>query len=325
MSLVISKLSKRYDQKWVLRDVSVRVEPGQIVGVFGLTGAGKTTLINAIAGQTSIDGGQIHFDDTDVTKMSCADRKFHLPALTNKSIWKSLFGDGKKSELADGEGQAVALRNLLDHVDGVLLLDNSFCDMDRNMRRANFQKLKAVVKHRAVRTIFATNDYSEVFELCDMVAVLHHGEIAQFGTPKEVYESPVDRSVAAMIDPHNNLFEARRLTSSKAEVPQFRTIAGEHDLFAEKHPVSKLGPLNQNVTLSIRPEHVSISFGASFPEDNLLKAIIKNVTFQGPTTLVDLDCEGLELKALVLRLVGLNPGDECMVGLPPDRIRIYAA
>jgi hypothetical protein len=69
---------------------------------------------------------------------------------------------------------------------------------------------------------------------------------------------------------------------------------------------------------------VSISFGASFPADNLLKAVVKEAKFLGPNTLVTLDAGGLELEAMVMRLVGLRSGDECMLGLPPDRIMIFA-
>ena len=76
--------------------------------------------------------------------------------------------------------------------------------------------------------------------------------------------------------------------------------------------------------LGIRPEQISISFGASFPEDNLLKATLTGVQYMGATTLIQLDANGLKLEALVLRLVGLNPGDECMVGLPPERILIFS-
>lgn len=81
--------------------------------------------------------------------------------------------------------------------------------------------------------------------------------------------------------------------------------------------------MNQNVTLGIRPEQISIAFGASFPEDNLLKAKITGIRFLGANTLVELDAHGLRLDALVPRLVGLDPGDKCMLGLPPDRIAIY--
>jgi hypothetical protein len=54
----------------------------------------------------------------------------------------------------------------------------------------------------------------------------------------------------------------------------------------------------------------------------LLKATITDIKFQGSTTLIKLDANGLILEALVLRLVGLNVREECMVGLPPDRISV---
>ena len=85
---------------------------------------------------------------------------------------------------------------------------------------------------------------------------------------------------------------------------------------------SSIGAITAPLTLTIRPEHISISFGASFPEDNLLKAKITDVQYLGATTRLKLDANGLILEAVVLRLVGLNIGDECMVGLPPDRILV---
>ena len=65
-----------------------------------------------------------------------------------------------------------------------------------------------------------------------------------------------------------------------------------------------------------------MSFGASFPEDNLLKAVVSRIDFLGPVTQVQLDANGLFLNALVFRLVGLDVGQECMIGLPPDRIKV---
>jgi ABC-type sugar transport system ATPase subunit len=84
-----------------------------------------------------------------------------------------------------------------------------------------------------------------------------------------------------------------------------------------------LAPINKNVTLGIRPEYVSISFGASFPEDNILRATVTNIRFLGATTLVEFNAEGLSVTAMVLRVVGLSVGDECMLSLPPDRIQIF--
>ena len=146
-------------------------------------------------------------------------------------------------------------------------------------------------------------------------------EVFLTGTAAEIYETPVSRAVAN-ISGLCNIVDARRLTSTKNETPEFQTLIGGHRLFAEKADVAKLGAINRNVGLAIRPENISISFGTSFPEDNLIKAIVTGIKYLGASTLVDLDSEGLKLTARVFRVVGLGVGDECMLGLPPDRIRI---
>ena len=169
--------------------------------------------------------------------------------------------------------------------------------------------------------IFAANNYERIFSVCDKVGILHNKEIRQMGSPLRVYEKPNSIASASLLG-RINLIESRRLTSTNKETPEFQTIVGEHRLFAQKTEKNRLGAINQNIILAIRPEHISISFGASFPEDNLLRAEIIDVKFQGSTTLIKLDANGLILESMVLRLVGLNVGDECVVGLPPDRILV---
>ena len=68
MSLKIENLSKRYDGNWVLRDISLEIETGEIFGMFGLTGVGKSTFIRAVAGIESADSGRISIDNEDLTK-----------------------------------------------------------------------------------------------------------------------------------------------------------------------------------------------------------------------------------------------------------------
>lgn len=317
MTLIIKNLSKKYDSNLVIKDVSLEVERGEILGVFGVVGEGKTTLIRSIAGILQLDGGTIHFDTQDITLSSCEKRGFHFPDLTNESFWTSVFNTDT-SQLADGEGQALALEDAISKAKDVLLLDNQFCFMDRQTREKNCEKLRQAVKEKNLAVVFATNNYDEIFSICDRVAVLHKGEIVQTGTPREVYENPQTAAVADVTG-RNNLIEAKRVTSNKSDMPEFQTVSGEHRLFTDKN---KFESSNENVILAIRPEHISISFGASFPEDNLVKAKITNIVFKGETTLIMLDADGLELQAMVLRLVGLNIGDECMVGLPPDRILV---
>ncbi len=311
MSFEVVKVSKRIKDKWVLRDVSFTVGDAEVFGLFGPSGSGKSTLLDAVCGRIDMNGGSVKLEDRDV-------RLFRgMPTVEPSSFWSRLFPkpSGNTSPLEDHIAQTLANANQ------VVLLDEPMCGIDPSTRDRTVMLIRKAVEERRLSVCFASNDYTQILDVCDRVAVIIGGEIRQIGIPEEVYESPESRSVAALTG-RNNLFPARRLTSTKAEIPEFYTLDGGHRLFAQRTDRGSLGALNQNVTLAIRPEQISLSFGASFPEDNLLKATITGVHFRGPTTLVKLDADGLELEAIVLRLVGLNVGDECMVGLPPDRILV---
>ncbi len=134
MSLIIKNLSKRFDKNWVLKDVSLEVKKGEVLGLFGIVGVGKTTAVRVIAGAEDYDSGDIIFDSRDLSKLNCEERGFHFPKLTNDAFWKSIFKNQKSSELADGEGQVLALEDALQKAETVLLRDNQFCFSDKQLR-----------------------------------------------------------------------------------------------------------------------------------------------------------------------------------------------
>jgi ABC-type Fe3+/spermidine/putrescine transport system ATPase subunit len=322
MPFEIKDFTKNYATNNLLKGISFSVNRGEIFGIFGLTGSGKSVLMRTIAGVEKINGGKITFDEKDLTQVNGDKRGFLFPDLSNRSFWEKLFGKDDHSEIADGKGQILAFENAITEASDVLLLDNSFCRMDKVARWKAFQELKDKTREKNLTVLFATNNFTEVFQICDRVAILYDGEILQIGTPEEIYLSPNSKTVAEIFG-ENNLFEARRLTSKKSKVPEFLTVEGQHKLNTSLIEKEKLGAINQNMTLAIRPEHISISTGASFPEDNLLKAKITGVNFMGATTRIMLEAKELKLQTVVLRLVGLNVGDECVLGLPPDRIKVY--
>jgi ABC-type Fe3+/spermidine/putrescine transport system ATPase subunit len=316
MSLSVKNLFKRYGNNWVWKDVSFEAKAGEILGIFGPNGSGKTTLLKVLAGSENPNGGTIFYGARDVTKLSSTERPFRFRSPQNRNGWRSIFGSNK-------EDSGISFDKIFDEANGVLLLDDPFCKMDRQKRNSFCEKAKRIVQDKNLTLIITTSDYDEVFDFCDRVAVLVEGDIKQSGTPQEIYDRPSSAAVARIVG-RNNVVGSRRLTSSKSDHPEFVTLAGEHRLFAEKADIKTLGAINKNVSLAIRPENISISFGASFPEDNLLKAVVTGVKPRGASTLVEFNSRGLKLEAMVLRLVGLNIGDECMLGLPPDRIQILA-
>ena len=289
MPLNIENISHWNGGKWAYRDVSFTVADGEIFGIVGPNGTGKADLIAAIGGKGSV----------------------------KPSLVKRIFGGALASDMLEDLEEAIA------DASSAVILNEPFRGLDSENRLHLAVKLRSAARTRNLPVVFATSDFNDVLLVCDRATILANGYLQQTGTPEQLYSEP-ETALAATLTGANNLFEGRRLTSSKADLPEFQTILGEHRLFARKRELRGLGSINANATLAIRPEQIVMSFGASFPEDNLMKGVIKNIRFDGASTYVDLDCNGLLLTASVTRLIGLNIGDECMVGLPPDRIRILA-
>jgi spermidine/putrescine transport system ATP-binding protein len=138
-------------------------------------------------------------------------------------------------------------------------------------RDAALEDLQTLAREKNLAVVFATNDYEEAFTVCDRICVLHKGQIVQVGTPRELYEKPINAAVGGIMG-RNNFIKARRVTFNNEQTQEFQTIEGNHRLLIGKVEKNVLGTITNDVLLAIRPEHISISFGASFPEDNLLRS-----------------------------------------------------
>ena len=319
MPLLIDKISKRFGNTWALRDLSFTVEDGSVIGVFGPSGAGKTALLKTIVGAVKPNGGAIFLDGKDITKTKARERDISLHSGHSATTFQQLFGVSGSN--ASGEDQFARFENTLQKSGKVMLLDEPFCDMDPSQREICFAKIRKAAKSRDRIVIFASSDFSQIISLTDEVAFLSGGAIIQTGTPQEIYDEPVSVA-AARLTGDNNLIVSRRISSTDTSLPEFHTIDGGHKLFAQNVAKGRLGAINQNITLAIRPEQVSMSMGASFPEDNLLRARVTKIHFRGPTSVIEFDANGLKIETRVFKVVGLKIGDECMLGLPPHRILI---
>lgn len=290
MPIRLENASKRSANQWAFRDVSLDVADGEIFGIFGPNGSGKTEVIRHLSPE-------------------------RVNGRVSGSLLARLFGGRTAS--ADRFSTTM---NSIETAVGPIFLENPFCGTDSGQRHRINQAMRDAAG-RGIAVMFASPDFADAFPVCHLSAIISGGYIQQIGSPETIYHEPANRTVATFTG-RNNVIKARRLTSSKSEMPEFQTIEGEYRLFTQKVDLRRLGPIHKDVFLAIRPEQVVISFGASFPEDNLLKATIASAEFHGPITYVQLDCKGMRLEAMVNKLVGLNAGDECMVGLPPDRIQV---
>ena len=308
MTVIVSDLSQRGSDRWLLRDVSFSVEPGEVFGVYIADADARVALISALSGEVQPVSGSVNVKPDQVYTLAGGTRGIFLRVFGGRTIMET-SPDAIVADAVRSGKKLIALSTLPQPA-------------EISSRSLAFRKMRDAAADKKFSVVYVTNIFSDIFEFCDKAAVVESSYLLQTGTPQDLYDNPETAATAAATG-RCNLIEARRLTSSTSEAPEYVTINGEHRLSVEKVKRSALSPLNQNLTLGVRPENISISFGASFPEDNLLKASVTNIQPMGATTFVEFDAGGLKLTAMVMRLVGLNVGDECMIGLPPDRIKIF--
>ncbi|MBK9153835.1 MAG: TOBE domain-containing protein [Chloracidobacterium sp.] len=319
MPLKVSTISKRFSNKWALKDVTFEAADGEIFGFCGPAGSGRSVLLKIIAGKLTPSGGSTVLLPDEPSGHSSSNQPFYVSDDRSEAgLFGRLFGVGKSRRLSPDEVSKTTYEAVRSPAK-LIIFDEIFERLGPNESRKQFRALRAAAAEAQKVIVISSSRFELLAEVCDRIAVLSDGEIIQVGPPEELYNIPENASVAETTG-RINLIEARRLSSSKDDHPEFQTIVGSHRITAERPKGRRLAPLNRNVQLGIRPENISIAFGASFPEDNSLKAVLEDIRFCGSETLVDCNADGLSLTVAVRRLVGLDVGNECVLGLPPERI-----
>src|SRR6266700_181267 len=232
-------VTKRFGNTVALHDAWIKVERGEFMTLLGPSGCGKTTLLNLVAGFLTSDGGEIFIEGALVTDVPTSERDIgmifqnyalfpHMTVAANiayglktrgiareeiatrvaemLSLMKLAGLEGRKPrELSGGQQQRVALARALVIRPKVLLMDEPFSALDKNLRASMQVEVKEIQRRLGVTTIFVTHDQSEALSLSDRIAVIADGRIRQLDTPHEVYRHPSDRFVASFIGDSNVL------------------------------------------------------------------------------------------------------------------------
>jgi iron(III) transport system ATP-binding protein len=233
------------------------------------------------------------------------------------------FDSRRVDELSGGQQQRVAIARAIAIEPVLLLFDEPLSNLDVALREETRRELRALVKRLNLTAVYVTHDQEEAFALCDRIAVMNQGRVQQIGAPRELYDRPANILVAKFLG-NNNLIQAMRLTSSNEPVTKFRTLAGGHTLTADaRHEQLMNLPVNKPCWLAIRPEALTLSDQPG--GNNQLAARIEHIEFGGATTMLTFDANGLKLEVLVLRAGEFVQGEQCLVTLPGDQIRLLAS
>ncbi len=239
--LKVDNITFSYLKEITIHKSNFSLEKGKNLAVIGESGCGKSTLLQLIYGLYDLDEGHIFWTDIEVLGpkhhlipgmdfMKYLAQDFDLmPFITvAENVGKYLsnifpeekknriaalleivemteFANVKANNLSGGQMQRVAIARVLALEPEVLLLDEPFSHIDNFRKNSLRRKLFAYLKEKQITTIVATHDSTDVLSFSDEVVIMKNGTIIENGTPKFIYENPINKYVASLFGDVNEL------------------------------------------------------------------------------------------------------------------------
>lgn len=236
ISLKIENVTKKYNKKTVLNNVSFEVFDGEFLSILGPSGCGKTTLLKILIGIEECTEGKILKDDIDITNYDPANRGMGI-VFQNYALFQNMtvlnnvmyalnlkIKDKEKAreesmkmiklvnmeehinkyphELSGGQQQRVAIARTLVLKPDIILFDEPMSALDADNRLSLRQELKKIQKKMKTTMIYITHDQEEAFSLSDRVMVMREGNIEQLDTPNKVFNKPANEYVRKFVTKH---------------------------------------------------------------------------------------------------------------------------
>jgi multiple sugar transport system ATP-binding protein len=281
----IRAVSKAFKGAPAISDLSLKVEDGEFVALLGPTGAGKTTTLRLVAGLEAPDSGSIRINGHNVTGHAPADRDVafvfqqyslypHLTVFENMAfalrapirrvpeaeicrkvgeVARLLHIEtklqNKATQLSGGQMQRVAIGRALVRSPSIYLMDEPLSSLDAKLRGEMRLELKRIHTDLGATILYVTHDQTEAMTMASRIGVIEAGRLMQIGTPRDIYENPINAHVAARLgQPAINLLPAEIFSGAPtgaatigARTEHLMIAAGSGDVSATVMRVEHLG------------------------------------------------------------------------------------
>jgi multiple sugar transport system ATP-binding protein len=335
--LEIDRVVKRFGTTEVLRGIDLAVEEGGFLVLVGPSGCGKSTLLNTIAGLEAVTEGEIRIDGRRVNELHPKDRDiamvFQSYALyPNMNVEQNIsFGmemrgvpkaerdravqevaallqigqllKRKPSQLSGGQRQRVAMGRALVRHPKIFLFDEPLSNLDAKLRVEMRTEIKKLHQRLGVTIVYVTHDQIEAMTLATQIAVMNAGVLQQFGTPREVYESPANLFVAGFMgSPSMNLIPARVVEDAgrlAVSVERPETVPIRLPLQDGVANGAARGYLGRDVILGLRPESITDPGQGEAETDHhhRIECLVEVTEPTGPDTLAVIMLGGIQATA----------------------------
>ena len=339
--LVLDRLTKRFDGREAVSDVSLEIAQGEFVALMGPSGCGKTTTLRMIAGLETPSAGEIRLDgarlderkpwerDTPMVWQSLALFPY-LSVLRNVEFglkmrkvaarerrrramsWLEQVGiagyaNRDIAQLSGGERQRVALARALVTEPRILLLDEPLSALDAHLRVRMQSEITRLQRRLGITFVYVTHNQSEAFAMASRVAIMNEGRIQQVAAPREVYRAPANRFVAEFVGT-NNIVEGRIRSATGAQV----IVATAHGDFTAAMPGERALAPGDAVNLVVGADRVTMPARAE-AHANAISGTVIGEEFVGSVVTLYLDVGGgavfrVQKQAHALDDVAIAPG-----------------
>ena len=278
--LELKNISKSFDGKKVLDDLSLSIGKNEFITLLGPSGCGKSTTLRIIGGFVRPDAGSVWFDGKDITDLAAEKRNVntvfqkyslfpHMNVEENiafglklKKKSKSYIQDKIKyalklvnlegyekrntTALSGGQQQRIAVARAIGNEPEILLLDEPLGALDLKLRHDMQQELIRIKKEVGITFVYVTHDQEEALTMSDRIVVMNRGIIQQMGTSKSIYDEPQNAFVADFIG-ESNIIDGIMLRDRVVEILGVK-IPCVDEGFGER----------ETVDVVIRPEDLEI-------------------------------------------------------------------
>jgi putative spermidine/putrescine transport system ATP-binding protein len=353
----LERLSKSFGSVKAVDNISLAIPAGCFLTLLGPSGSGKTTTLNLIAGFLAPDAGNITFDGHPIASvpphrrnigmvfqsyalfphMTVFDNVAYPLRMRDRLTPEALGGRVAESlslvgltrlearhprELSGGQQQRVAMARALVSRPRLLLMDEPLGALDKKLRERLQGEIKEIHRRIGSTFVYVTHDQTEALTMSDLVVVMRDSQIVQVGSPRKIYEAPIDAFVADFIGGANLL---------PGEV-----IAKERDAYAVRIGNGQVIAVPQTdashargskVLVFIRPEDMTIGGSEKQTSDKFgMAAVVREILFLGETFKVTamVGEHPVVVRAPRLQAEGIEVGSRVLLAWPPERSRALA-
>ncbi|MGH7659294.1 MAG: ABC transporter ATP-binding protein [Vulcanimicrobiaceae bacterium] len=309
-SIELCNVTKRYGRgPIILDDVSLAVQPNELVTVLGASGSGKTTLLMIVAGFEEPSAGTVFVKGRASNGIPPQKRNLgvvfqNYALFPYLSVWQNVEfplkvrgvasherralvskilevvglaerAQSRPHQLSGGQQQRAALARALVFEPAALLLDEPLSALDRRLRESLQSEIKEVQQRTGASILYVTHDQDEALRLSDRIAVIAHGRIAQVGTPHDIYRNPVSLFVAGCLG------EINALTCTPLEknssIVRVRYATGEG---RARRPADTNSEHAAAGVVAVRPDDLYFCGDADAAE-NRIQGVVQEIAFLG--------------------------------------------